>query len=93
MVDPQDMTRRKTIAEGTPFSDLLVPIFRKGVCVYESPRLEDIRRRAGEQQVALHTGIKRFKNPHEYPVGLESNLYELKTRLILEARNRNTSRP
>lgn len=93
MIDPKDMTRRKTIADGTPYSDLLVPIFRKGACVYESPPLEDVRRHAAEQLAALHTGIKRFTNPHEYPVGLEKALHELKTRLILEARNRNASRP
>ena len=35
---------------------------------------------------ALHEGITRFVNPHEYPVGLELKLHDLKTDLILKAR-------
>jgi nicotinate phosphoribosyltransferase len=34
----------------------------------------------------LHAGIKRFVNPHQYPVGLALELQELKTRLVLQAR-------
>jgi nicotinate phosphoribosyltransferase len=30
--------------------------------------------------------VKRFVNPHQYPVGLERGLHELKTRLVLAAR-------
>ena len=33
------------------------------------------------------TGIKRLVHPHRYPVGLEVKLFELKTRLVLEARS------
>ena len=32
------------------------------------------------------TAVKRFLNPHRYPVGLESNLFDTKTRLILAHR-------
>ena len=35
----------------------------------------------------FHGGVKRLMNPHQYPVGLETDLYDLKTRLITEARN------
>ena len=35
----------------------------------------------------LHDGHKRFLNPHAYPVGLAPALYDLKTRLVLAARN------
>ena len=86
IVDPMDMTRRKEIAAETSHADLLVPVMRKGTCVYDVPSIEDARQRAGEQLAGLHAGIKRFANPHEYPVGLEQSLHELKTRLILEAR-------
>ncbi len=36
----------------------------------------------------LHGGIKRFLNPHQYPVGLELSLYDLKTELIFAAREK-----
>jgi nicotinate phosphoribosyltransferase len=86
IVDPLDPTRRKTIAAGTDFEDLLQPVVRSGQQVYDEPSLEATRRHAQEQLSEFHASIKRFINPHEYPVGLEQSLHELKTRLILEAR-------
>jgi nicotinate phosphoribosyltransferase len=86
LVDPMDMTRRKEIPAGTPHEDLLVPIFRQGRRVYDPPPLADLRRRTAGQLAGFHAGIKRFVNPHRYPVGLEAGLFDLKTRLILEAR-------
>jgi nicotinate phosphoribosyltransferase len=86
VVDPLDPTRRKRIAADTPFTDLLVPVLRAGRLVYEAPPIEAVRARAREQVARLHPGIRRFVNPHQYPVGLALELHELKTRLVLEAR-------
>jgi nicotinate phosphoribosyltransferase len=86
IVDPLDMTRRKRIPAGTPFEDLLVPIFRKGKLVYQSPALVDMRARTQKQLELFHPGVKRFLNPHPYPVGLELQLHEKKTELVLQAR-------
>lgn len=86
IVDPLDMTRRRRIAAGTEHEDLLVPVFRQGRAAYECPPLGETRRRAQAQLAGFHEGIRRFDHPHAYPVGLEEGLHELKTRLILEAR-------
>lgn len=86
MVDPLDMTRRKAIPAGAVGEDLLVPIFRQGQRVYDPPGLEEVRRRVREQLAGFHGGIKRFVHPHRYPVGLELGYFDVKTRLILEAR-------
>lgn len=86
MIDPMDFTRRKTIPPGTSYTDLLVPIFRGGKRVYDPPALVESRKRAIEQLSLFHGGVKRFANPHKYPVGLESRLHDLKTQLILKAR-------
>jgi nicotinate phosphoribosyltransferase len=93
IVDPLDLTRRRTIADGAPHEDLLVPIFREGKRVYELPPIEEIRTRGAAQLERFHPGVKRFVNPHRYPVGLEAKLYDLKTRLILEARGATAGRP
>ena len=84
IVDPADMTRRKTFSDAG--ADLLVPIYRGGKRVYDPPPLDEIRARREAQLGRFHAGIKRFENPHSYPVGLEQTLFDLKTRLILEAR-------
>jgi nicotinate phosphoribosyltransferase len=86
IVDPMDPTRRKRLPADQPHEELLAPIFRGGKCVYKLPRLESIRQRAAEQLAACHAGIKRLINPHRYPVGLEKQLHELKTQLVLAAR-------
>ncbi len=86
MVDPMDVTHRKLIPAGTPGEDLLVPVFCRGKCVYRSPSLEQSRGRLQQQLEMFHAGVKRFMNPHQYPVGLELGLQERKTKLILKAR-------
>jgi nicotinate phosphoribosyltransferase len=86
IVDPLDLTRRRTVAGDAPHEDLLVPVFRQGRCVYALPSIEDIRARRAAQLGRFHDGVKRFVNPHQYPVGLEERLFELKTRLTLEGR-------
>lgn len=88
IIDPLDPMRRKTFPAGTKSVDLLVPIMHDGHCVYESPALSEIRNRTLEQLGRLHSGIKRFSNPHNYPVGLESGLYDFRSSLILEARSK-----
>ena len=37
-------------------------------------------------EAAVKAGVKRFVNPHQYPVGLEQSLYDLRTELILRVR-------
>lgn len=85
-VDPLDFTRRKAMPENASSTELLVPVFRNGTLQYALPPLEEIRARRETELAALHPGIKRFLNPHEYPVGLEESLHANKMKLILEAR-------
>jgi nicotinate phosphoribosyltransferase len=86
MVDLLDHTRRMTLPKETPFTNLLVPVFRSGKAVYEVPPLVHIRQRAQEQLTHFHAAVKRFDNPQPYPVGLERQLYDLKNYLISQAR-------
>jgi nicotinate phosphoribosyltransferase len=90
IVDPLDPTRRKHFAPHTPAEDLLVPIFRQGALVYQSPAINQIRERAQQQLAMLAPGIKRAVNPHQYPAGLELSLHDLKTKLVLQARGATT---
>jgi nicotinate phosphoribosyltransferase len=86
IVDPLDPTRRKRIPAGTPGEDLLLPVVRGGRTCYRPAAVRQARARVREQLERLHSGIKRFVHPHQYPVGLSLELHELKTRLVLEAR-------
>jgi len=87
MVDAMDSTRRKTFDDDVdPGDDLLVPVYRGGVRVYEPPPLAAVRERVVQQLARFHPGVKRFVNPHRYPVGLAQRLFDLKTELVLRAR-------
>jgi nicotinate phosphoribosyltransferase len=86
IVDPVDFTRRKALANSSQFIDMLVPIFRDGNLVYTSVSSSNVRAYSKEQLQHFHHSIKRLLNPHQYPVGLERGLHDLKTDLILKLR-------
>lgn len=86
IIDPLDITRRRVLEGELHHQDLLTPIFRKGRCVYRVPSLQESREVARAELSKFHAGVKRFVNPHQYPVGLEKGLHDLKTKLVLAAR-------
>ncbi|MGY2131148.1 nicotinate phosphoribosyltransferase [Hymenobacter sp. HD11105] len=85
IVDPLDPTRRRPI-RSTQFRELLEPVFRAGKLVAELPTLEESRTKAQREVGALDPSIRRFLNPHVYPVGLEESLNNFRMQLILEKR-------
>jgi nicotinate phosphoribosyltransferase len=86
MIDPMDFTRRKKQDNSQAYEDLLIPVFRQGELIYQLPYIEDIKLRVKEQFEKFHEGIKRFVNPHTYPVGLEKYLFDFKTELVMKLR-------
>lgn len=87
MIDPLDPTRRRRFDGRYRVEDLLVPVVRQGAVVYEREPLLAMRERARQQQEQFHQGVRRHVNPHEYPVGLEKTLYDLKQALVLKLRD------
>ncbi len=92
MIDPLDFTKRRRFDASHPYEDLLVPVFQDGQYVYTSPGIHDVRARVQAQLADLHPGVKRFVNPHIYPVGLEKRLHDHKTELILKLREGQTKK-
>ena len=88
IVDPFDPTRQRVLKKEWSHYDLLVPIFQNGKRIYSSPALKDIRSKTMQELKRFHTGIKRFIHPHQYVVGMEKTLYDLKVSLIKNIRNR-----
>ncbi|MBC6991093.1 nicotinate phosphoribosyltransferase [Hymenobacter sp. BT491] len=86
IIDPQDITRRRAVRANSDYRELLEPIFRAGQRVCELPTLEEIRQYAQREVHSLDPSIRRFLNPHTYPVGLEASLHHFRTDLILEKR-------
>ena len=82
VVDPGDPIRRKQIAAGTTYQDVLQPVMREGARLAGPEPLEAARARCQETLAKLHPGITRLANPHAYPAGLEQGLYEARDRLL-----------
>lgn len=83
LFDPEFTWKRKTVTNFRA-EQLLVRIFDKGKCVYESPKLDDIRRQCMEKVDRLWDEVKRFEYPHTYYVDLSLKLWNTKDRLLKE---------
>ncbi len=86
LIDPADATRRRPVRPGAPFRELLEPVFRQGRRVLDLPTLAESRALAQREVASLDPAVRRFLNPHTYPVGLELSLYDYRTQLILAKR-------
>lgn len=62
--------------------DLLVPIFKDGQLVYQTPNIEETKAYCNDEFNTLYEEIKRIDNPHEYYVDLSDKLRNLKEELI-----------
>jgi len=87
IVDFKDLHRRKKLASDATSRDLLVPAVRRGEIVFERESLDTIRGRVQLELARLHPTIRRFLNPHEYPVGLDVGLFERREKLIAQLRH------
>ena len=81
--DPQATWKKTHLKGGTYFmKELMVQVFDKGNCVYQSPAVMDIREHCIEEQNTLWDETKRLVNPHEVYVDLSNRLYEMKVELL-----------
>jgi nicotinate phosphoribosyltransferase len=84
MIDPHD-PNVQMVGKGH-FEDLLVPIFRKGKLVYQSPSIHEMRAHAKRELARLPPAMERFTNPQPYLAGLEKTLYQKKLDMIRKLR-------
>ena len=75
---------KKTKLAGASYTmrKLLVPIFRNGECVYESPSVMEIREICCREKETIWDETKRFVNPAEIHVDLSDKLYKQKEELL-----------
>lgn len=67
---------------------LLVPIYENGKLVYNRPTLDEIRKYCKEEIDSLWDEYKRFDYPQLYKVDLSQKLWDLKTKLLNETKNK-----
>ena len=84
LFDPEATWKRKAVTDFTAV-ELLVPIFRGGKLVYQSPSITEMRAYCAAQIDLQWDEVKRFENPHNYYVDLSQKLWDIKHNLLKEA--------
>lgn len=87
-------TWKKTYLEPGEYTlrELLVPVFLDGKCVYESPKVMDIRAYCQKELATLWDETRRLVNPHKVYVDLSNELWHLKNQLLDNYNTRNHTR-
>ena len=75
-------TWKKKMVRNFRAEKLLTPIFEKGICVYESPSIHEIRDYCAQQVEHLWDEVKRFEHPHRYYVDLSDRLWNERNDLL-----------
>jgi nicotinate phosphoribosyltransferase len=91
LFDPVQVWKTKTVTNFTA-KELLVPIFKNGECVYESPSIHEIRDYCKAQIMTLWDEVKRFENPHRYYVDLSRKLWDIKQELLMNRGKNNAGK-
>ena len=85
LFDPIE-TWKKTKLPGGSYTmrEILVPVFRNGECVYQSPSVKEIAEYCRQEKDTLWDETKRLFYPHEVHVDLSQSLYDVKKALLDE---------
>ncbi len=85
LFDSLETWKRTTLKAGTyTMRELLVPVFEKGTCIYESPKVMEIQSYCNKEKETLWNETKRFANPHEVYVDLSDELFDMKRKILNE---------
>ena len=83
--DPVDTWKKTRILGGTyEIRELLIPVFKKGERVYNSPSVMEIRDYCLKEQDTLWDESRRLVNPHRVYVDLSQKLFDLRNELLEE---------
>ena len=85
LFDPLEPWKKTKLKPGTyTLREILKPVFLDGKCVYESPRVMDIRDYCQRELSTLWDETRRLINPQEVYVDLSGKLYHIKIDLLEE---------
>ena len=83
LFDPLEPWKKTKLAGGSyTMREIMVPIFKNGICCYESPKVMDIREYCLKEQDTLWDETRRLVNPHKVYVDLSKKLYDIKIELL-----------
>ena len=81
--DPVSTWKKTKLVGGTyTMKEILVPVFKNGECVYQSPSVMEIAEFCKAEKDTLWEETKRLFYPHRVYVDLSDRLYEVKKSLL-----------
>ena len=85
LFDPIETWKKTKLVGGSyTIREILVPIFKNGECIYQSPSVKEIAEYCRQEKKTLWEETKRLFNPHQVYVDLSPKLYEIKRKLLEE---------
>ena len=85
LFDPIETWKKTKLSGGSyTIRELLVPVFRKGECIYTSPSVKEIAEYCKKEKDTLWEETKRLFYPHKVYVDLSQKLYDVKKSLLDE---------
>lgn len=83
LFDPVETWKKTHLSPNSyTMRELLVPVFEHGICIYESPKVMEIRDYCKQELDTLWDESKRLVNPHEIHVDLSNELWHMKNQLL-----------
>lgn len=83
LFDPLEPWKKTKLKGGTyTMREMMVPVFIGGECVYESPKVMDIKEYCKQELETLWPETRRLVNPHKVYVDLSKKLYDIKIELL-----------
>lgn len=83
LFDPIEPWKRTKLKGGTyTMREMMIPVFKNGECVYDSPKVMDIRAYCQNELNTLWPETRRLVNPHKVYVDLSPRLYDIKIDLL-----------
>ena len=83
LFDPIETWKKTHLAPNSyTMREMMVPIFKNGECVYESPKVMDIREYCKTELNTLWDESRRLEFPHRVHVDLSNELWHMKNQLL-----------
>lgn len=83
LFDPIESWKKTRLVGGSyTMREILLPVFKNGECVYQSPSVTEIAEYCRQEKRTLWEETKRLFNPHKVYVDLSDKLYAVKKELL-----------
>lgn len=83
LFDPIETWKKTHLApDSYTMRELMIPVFKNGQCVYESPKVMDLQKYCKQELATLWEESLRLEFPHRVHVDLSNELWHMKNQLL-----------